>query len=123
MSMTVGSANRWVVVSAVTVGGIYAYQMIAGKSKATLGQFTTAWGVVFFILSLIATGAPGLSASLAILIMTADLLANIPQLAELIQSGLGNPAPANTAAPVTDGISSVPPGKSIVGAHVTTVHE
>ncbi len=90
--MTTSAANRWVVVSAVTVGGIYGFQTIKGNAKAGVGEFVTAWGVVFFVLALVATGAPGLAGAMAILIMVADLLANTPALANLITQAEGGAA-------------------------------
>lgn len=74
--MNTAQSNRWVVASAMTVAGIYGYTFVKKTNKATPGQFATAWGVTFFALALLATAAPGLAASFAILVMVVDLLAN-----------------------------------------------
>jgi hypothetical protein len=41
-----------------------------------LGAFATAWGFTFLVVAVITEAAPGLGASFAILIATADLLTN-----------------------------------------------
>lgn len=92
--MSSDTAERWVVISALTVIGIYAYRrliepvqkgglknIVGIGNPVPLGQFATAWGVTFLILSFIATASPGVGGSLSILVMTGDILANGGQIA------------------------------------------
>lgn len=91
--MTKDGADQAVVVSAVTVAGIYAYRKLiepavpaTGKhgiaslvgvgAPAPLGRFIVGYGVSFFVISLMATADPNFGGWMAILLMTAALLAN-----------------------------------------------
>lgn len=98
--MTEKGAEKAVVTSALIVAGIYAYrsliepnspkptggssrvQQLAGKgSPPTIGVFITAWGMTFLVISTIASAAPGLGGSLALLVATGDMIGNLGQLA------------------------------------------
>lgn len=124
-SMSKEGAERAVVISALIVFGVYFYrhitegttnpssttpsggvsQLIGLGTPANIGKFVTAWGLVFFMLSLAAEAAPGLGGSFAILVATGDLLANTQTLVKDINKKLGE---SNTA--------TTPP---VVQAHVT----
>jgi len=89
--VTTGKAQQLVITSAAVVAGVYAYRRYGGKTQTTLGTFVTAWGTIFFILALGAEAAPGVSGAMALLVMTADLLANTSGpngLAAQVQAGL-----------------------------------
>jgi hypothetical protein len=100
------------VISAVITLGIYAYRRLAGdgaapgkltnvvsqKPPVPLGQFATAWGFTYLIVSVMAEAAPGLGGGFAILIMTADLLANAGQLLSTVAKQEASPTIAKAAA-------------------------
>lgn len=98
MAVTQGKAETWVIVSAATVGGCYAYLKWQGKTQTPVSEFVTAWGVVFFSLSLVATAVPGLAGGLALIIMTSDLLGNMPSLWSVIKDS-GIPVQGQAPAP------------------------
>lgn len=75
--MTSAGAEQWVIASAVTTAGLYGYLRWRGQSKASTEVFVTAWGVVYVTLSVMTLASPGLGAGFAILVMAADLLANL----------------------------------------------
>jgi hypothetical protein len=112
--MSPSTAERWVVISAVVTAGVYLYrvlgggptakasnprQLISGKPPPPLGQFATAWGVVYLVIALMAEAAPGLGGGFAILVMTGDLLANTPALAGQVKQN--TPPPTAARPPVT----------------------
>lgn len=121
--MTEQGANKAIVVSALTVAGIYAYRRATetpGPAGGSLGralfsdfgksapvpvaQFVTAWGFTFLILSLVATAAPGLGGSFAILVAVADALGNAGQLADDVSTKVGAPPkPTSTKPKVATG--------------------
>lgn len=91
--MDQATAERWVVISAALVAGIYGYRRITepvaaptagGKVKAAiglgnplpLGAFVTAWGFTYLVVSILASANPGLGGSFAMLIATGDFLTN-----------------------------------------------
>jgi hypothetical protein len=104
------TAERWVVISAVTVAGVYGYRRmtepaappvtikkLAGVGELPpLGSFATAWGFTFLVVAVIATASPGLGGSFAILIATADLLTNSASL--FADVGKQQKAPGQSAA-------------------------
>lgn len=89
-----GNGERWVIISALTVLGIYAYRRLTEtasgpftvKKAVGLGNplpvasFITAWGFVFLVISLMQTADDGLGGAFALLVMTTDFLANAPAL-------------------------------------------
>jgi hypothetical protein len=132
------SAERWVTVSALVVIGIYAYRRLiepaqTGKlnniigvgSPVPLGQFATAWGFTFLVVSIMAEAAPGLGGAFAILIATGDFLTNSSSLfadvtkqsgaavkSAATQGGVTHPvlAPAGSTIPTpTTTLSPTPP--------------
>ena len=89
--MTDSQAEKWVVSSALVVAGIYAYRRLTetpGQPPVTLkqvagvgelpplGPWTTAWGFTFLVVALMATAAPEVGASFAVLIAVGDLMTN-----------------------------------------------
>lgn len=117
--MSQDGAEKAVLISALIVFGIYFYRHLSegtstgatgtpcnvpkgvngnvGKleqfagfgTPANIGQFVTAWGFVFFVLSVLAQAAPGLGGSMALLVLTADLLGNSCQLTHDISAKAG----------------------------------
>lgn len=97
-------ADRWVVISALVVLGIYAYrrlvepvssgasvkQLVGIGNPVKLGAFITAWGFTYLVVSLIATADAGLGKGFALLIMTGDLLANGQQIASDVTKKVGS---------------------------------
>jgi hypothetical protein len=95
--MSKGGAERAVVVSALVVAAVYAYRVITeGHSTApgggakqlagvgqppNLGRFITGWGFSFLVIAILASSAPSLGGSVAILVATGDVLANMGQVA------------------------------------------
>lgn len=74
----------------MVTGGTYAYLRWQGSGKAApISRFVTAWGVVYVGLSIMALAAPGVAAGFAILVLTADLLANLPDLAAQVNKAEG----------------------------------
>jgi len=121
MTMNHDTAERWVVVSAVTVAGIYAYRRLtepAGPPTTlpklmgigelpALGAWATAWGFTFLVVSIMAEASPPLGGSFAILIMTADILTNAQSIIGDVnkqQKGAGASSAAQTLA-ATDSLS------------------
>ena len=100
-SMTADTAERWVVVSAALVAGIYAYRRIAEPtapatgvgsfagegSPPPLGSWATAWGITFLGVAIMASVAPGLGGAFAALIATVDFLGNAQNLFKDIGQG------------------------------------
>lgn len=88
--MSESTAERWVVISAVIVAGVYAYRRLteAASTPVTLkkllgvgglpplGSWATAWGFTYLVLAIMTEAAPGLGGGFAILIATSDLLTN-----------------------------------------------
>jgi hypothetical protein len=126
MSMSQGTAERWVVISALVVAGVYAYRRIVepvqtGNLKniigignpVPLGQFATAWGTMYLVIAIMASAAPGLGGGFAILVMTGDLLTNTANLTADLnkQQGTTTQAATGGAATTTTGGAS-----NIVGA-------
>lgn len=88
-------ADRWVVISALVVMMVYGYRRLSESTSDTasikqilgigappkLGAFATAWGVTYMVIAMMAAASPPLGGAFAILVMTADLLANIPAIA------------------------------------------
>lgn len=91
--MTRGQAEQWIIASAAITGGVYAYLRLRGSHTTPIARFSTAWGVVYVSLSVMALAAPGVAAGFAILVLTADVLANVPTLAAEIAKVEGRPAP------------------------------
>jgi hypothetical protein len=138
--MSRDTAERWVAISAVAVLVVYAYQRIAGKqptttgakavatSQAPFGQFITAWGFTFLVIAGMAEAAPGLGGGFAILVMTADLLANTPGLVGSVKkqettTTASSITSAGQQLGVAAGAASTPParaGAAAVGSGVDT---
>jgi hypothetical protein len=74
--MNEGTAERWLVTSALVVGGLYAYGRWKGTTKTSFQKFGTAWGVTYLILALMTEASPQFGGSFAILVMVGDILAN-----------------------------------------------
>lgn len=114
------TAERWTIISALTVAAIYAYRrlvepaspgslknVVGSGNPVPLGQFATAWGVTFFVISLLATASPGLGGSFAILVMTGDLLANTGPVTKDINGHLtGLAKTTQTAQAAVNGLST-----------------
>lgn len=113
--MTKSGAEQTIVVSALIVGGVYAYRTLTeGTGTATggrvkqlagegsppeLGVFITAWGTTFLVISMLAAASPSFGGSLALLVATGDLLNNARQVKDDINTKLtaGSPKPASTS--------------------------
>jgi hypothetical protein len=133
------SSERWVVISAILVAGIYAYRrlteaatspvslktLIGAGSPVALGAFVTAWGFTFLIVSIMQTAAPGLGAAFAVLIATGDLLTNGPQIFSDVltheKSGTGTTASTRTASAAPAVTPTATPVSSTGGAAVGDV--
>jgi hypothetical protein len=110
--MSKDTAQRWVVISALIVAGIYAYRRLteATSSPVTLkklvgignpvplGAFATAWGFTYLVVAIMAEASPGLGGSFAILIATTDILTNA---SEVLADITKQETPASTAAAAT----------------------
>lgn len=106
--MTSEGAERAITISALVVAGVYAYRrlnepastqtsgrlaQLAGKgAPPPLGVFITAWGFTFLMLSVVASAAPGLGGSMAILVALGDILSNGQQIAKDVNTKIGVPA-------------------------------
>lgn len=126
--MDKGTAERWVTISALVVIGMYAYRRLVepaqtGKLKnvigvgtpVPLGQFATAWGFTFLVVSIMAEAAPGFGGAFAILIATSDFLTNSSSLfADVTQQSSKT---VTTTAATTAG-AIVPPVIAPVGSFV-----
>lgn len=97
--MSPAKAQQLVITSAAVVAGVYAYRRYGGQTQASLGTFVTAWGTIFFILALGVEVAPGPAGAMALLVMTADLLANTTGLAGQVQAGLSSAGVPTTTSP------------------------
>jgi len=89
-----GKGEQWVVISAITVLGIYAYRRLTEGTTSTfsvknalglgnplpVASFITAWGFVFLVISFMETFDEGLGGAFALLVMTTDFLTNAPAL-------------------------------------------
>lgn len=108
--MDKGTAEKWVVISALVVVAVYGYRRLVepveqGNLKNIVGignpvplaQFVTAWGFVYFVLAIMAEASPGLGGSMAILIATGDLLTNTQGITADITKHEKPPASSSTA--------------------------
>ena len=128
--MSPETAERWVVISALIVAGVYAYRRvtevvaeppiklanIAGQgSPPPLGTFVTAWGVTFLGVSVLASANAQLGGAFAILIATGDLLANTPALvADVAKHGGGQSgAKLSTSTSTSPAASVAEPGQNM----------
>jgi hypothetical protein len=102
-------SEQAIVTSAVVVAGVYAYMRFSGKTTTSFASFGTAWGVVFFILALGSQAAPGAAGAFAILVATADLLANGQKLASTATSAISQTAAPAPATSSSSGIKRVAP--------------
>ena len=96
--MTSEAANNYIVLSAFVVAAIYTWRWLTGNhqgAKLSPGSlvaykqplvspegFVVAWGVIYLTLGILGTFSPSLAGSLALLIMTGDLLAGGMNVAE-----------------------------------------
>jgi hypothetical protein len=111
--MNSAAAERAVTISALVVIVVYGYRRITEAAQpgnlknilgqgapVPLGQFVTAWGFTFFVVSILAEVSPGVGGSMAILIAAADLLNNLqPALADVQkqQAGTGTASSSPTS--------------------------
>lgn len=99
--MSSQAATTAIVISALVIGGVYAYRWLAGgkgvaKSKLTAAKlvglgpqvtpegFLVAWGVIFLSLSLGAQLSPRLAGAFAILLTVSSLIANFLTVSESV---------------------------------------
>ena len=109
--MSRDQAERAIMTSALVVAIIYAYRrldeptspgatinrLVGAGSPVNFAAWATAWGTVFFMLTLVAEVMPGPAGAFAILTATSDVLVNGRQLfADLGQQT--NPTPATKPA-------------------------
>lgn len=94
--MNASQADTWIIASAVVVAGGYGFERMKGQQEIPLTEFVTAWGVVFFVLALVATASPRGGAAFAILVMVADLLTTMPALTAAIKAS-GVPTTSTTS--------------------------
>jgi hypothetical protein len=122
--MQPASARKWLVISALVVGGVWAYRRWREGPVSTLTkfpEFITGWGATYFILSMITEAAPGFGGSFALLIMVGDLLynakpgaANQGLLADFTLQQSGKPASATP-------LDTTSPASPVAGAGTTRV--
>jgi hypothetical protein len=134
--MNSNQAETWVTVGAVATAGIYGYRRIvdpsttpAGKGNAKAlagadpapvptGQFVTAWGATWLIVSIMAEADPGLGGAFALLILAADFLANANVLFTDVTTAETSSAGVKTKG---TGTTAKPAGKTSTGpVNVTT---
>lgn len=132
--MSKEGAEKAITISALIVFGVYFYRHLTEGTSATatasgssttgttskvgqflglgtpanIGQFVTAWGFTFFILSIIGSAAPGLGGSFAILVAATDLLGNGYQISHDVNTKIGTKTSAQTLA--SNVPSGAPPG-------------
>jgi hypothetical protein len=130
--MSSSTAERWVTISALLVAGVYIYRrltegsgqasgsklaQLTGKgSPAPIGQFITAWGFAYLVISVIASASPGLGGSFAILVAAGDLLGNAQQVSKDVNAKLGVPSGTAPAA----GANASPPAATSFSAGSTS---
>lgn len=78
MSMSEATAKKWIVISALSVFGIWWYRRWREGPAVVLDvpKFIAAWGTVYFVLALITEAAPSLGGSFSMLVLVGDLLGN-----------------------------------------------
>lgn len=94
MAMSGDSSEQVIMGSAIVVAGVFAYTAWQGDEELSLGEFATAWGVIYLVLALTATVSPGLAAAFSMLIMISDLLVNAPSLGRVIKTGESTTGPS-----------------------------
>lgn len=112
--MDSSTAERWVVISALVVAGVYGYRRLvepveSGNIKnivgignpVPLGQFATAWGFAYLVIAIMASANPGLGGSFAILVMAGDLLTNTPSITKDVAKGSGTTATSSSTTSTT----------------------
>jgi hypothetical protein len=113
------NADRWIVTSAVVVGGTFALLKWKGKTQTTVGTFATAWGTVYLVLALAAEASPQFGGAFALLVMVGDLLANAPALSSLVSSnafgGSSSVAPGTGAGSALKGAAGSAAGSVLGG--------
>lgn len=102
--MSRDSAERAIMTSALVVAIIYAYRrldeptspgatinrLVGAGSPVNFAAWATAWGTVFFMLTLVAEVMPGPAGAFAILTATSDVLVNGKQLFSDLGAQTGN---------------------------------
>lgn len=140
------NGERWVVISAALVAGVYAYRRVtesgttqpatakalAGSgAPVSVGAFVTAWGVMYLIISIMETASPGFGGAFAILVAAADFLSNSPAIfndigkrtaSKNVGAGVQSGVQAATGSTVStmDPLLSSDPLQSQTGATVTS---
>ena len=96
--MDTATANNYIALSAFVVAALYSWRWLTGKHqgaalsfKSLVGYqaplvspegFVVAWGVVFLVLAILAAFLPALAGSLALLVLTGDVLGSGVSVAE-----------------------------------------
>lgn len=122
--MTRSGSERAITVSALIVVGIYTYRRLTegsapaptGQSKLkqlagqgsppSIGEFITAWGLTYLVISIMASIAPGLGGSFAILVAVADALGNTSQVAADVNTKIAGQAGAKAATGALSGLGT-----------------
>ena len=131
--MSKRGSERAVVISALVVFAIYFYrhltegttqrnggtsQLLGIGTPANVGRFLTAWGAIFFGISILAEAAPSLGGSFAILVATGDVLTNAQDVIKQVNKGVAGKTGNSKPVPASpEGKANVPsPGAGNEGA-------
>lgn len=120
--MNTDQARRYVVLSALVVGGVWAYRRYKEGPASVMQapEFLVAWGATFFVLAVLSEPAPRFAGMMAILVGTGDLLANGAEISKLTQQGLkatqqASKTASKTASKGTGGSTYDQTGQSGIG--------
>ena len=108
--MNQGTAERWVTISALIVIAVYGYRRVTEAAQkggvkniiglgnpVPVGEFITAWGFTFLVVSIMASASPSFGGAFAILIMAGDLLVNTSSVVGDIQTQEGSSSTASSS--------------------------
>lgn len=110
--MSQSKAESIIVVAAMIVGGLWAYQQYqSGGADFDFTKFATAWGAIFLILALVVMFSPQLAAAFAGLVVVADLLTNGTTVAnDILGAESQTVAPSSSKAKNSTGVA---PGRRV----------
>lgn len=117
-----------ILASAVLMGGVYAWRWLTGRgnlpaaAKLSAGKlvgygpqvspegYLVAWGIVYGGLSLLATAAPGMAGTLALLILLTGMIANFGSASETALGLVKLKTGTTPAGPEVESSEGLPPG-------------
>lgn len=74
--MSAAGGKRALLTAALVVAGVRLWMQVRGKTKTPFAEWAIGWGALFFILSLMSEASPQAAGTLALTVVTGDILVN-----------------------------------------------